>query len=286
MRPTDASYAPGQRPDGTTAHPTRYGELSGGEQDMAERGTARTRVRAGTRTGPSGAAVGSADWWRGRYALRDRRRARPGGLTLDAITATALRIADDEGLDALTMRAVADRLSVRHTSLYRHVASREELLVELVDHMLGEIRLPGPGRGWRAGTESGAREYRRVLLAHRALVPLLPRGQLLGPNALRAREAGLRLLVEAGWPAERAVRIYLTVTHYVVGAVVLDTGGAARTAARRAAMADLFASLPAGRHPLVTAHSALLGGPDGDDEFDFGLRCLLDGIASTREDRP
>ncbi len=197
----------------------------------------------------------------------------------------SLRIADEQGLDALTMRAVAERMQLRHTSLYRHVPSREALLVELVDHMLGEISLPAPGPDWRTGTEAGAREYRRVLLAHRALVPLLTRGQLLGPNALRAREQGLRLLTEAGWPAESSVRIYLTVTHYVVGAVLLDTGGAARTPGERAAMTSLFASLPPQTHPLVTTHSALLNGLDGDAEFDFGLCCLLDGIAGTRESR-
>ncbi|WP_338673509.1 TetR/AcrR family transcriptional regulator C-terminal domain-containing protein [Streptomyces sp. SCSIO 30461] len=224
--------------------------------------------------------VGSAGWWKQRYSARAGRRPRAGGLTLGSIMDVALEIADREGLDALTMRAVADLLDVRHTSLYRHVASRDELLVELVDHMLGEVALPEPGPDWRVGTEAGAREYRRVIRAHKSLVPLIPRGQLLGPNALRAREHGLRLLTEAGWPPVQAVRIYLTVTHYVVGAVVLDSGGAARTAGQRAAMADLFASLPAGRHPLVTAHSALLGGPDGDEEFDFGLRCLLDGIAA------
>ncbi|MFF7749109.1 TetR/AcrR family transcriptional regulator [Streptomyces sp. NPDC007971] len=229
--------------------------------------------------------VGSAAWWSGRHAARARQRSRPGGLTLDLIMDASLRIADEQGLDALTMRAVAERMQLRHTSLYRHVPSREALLVELVDHMLGEISLPAPGPDWRAGTEAGAREYRRVLLAHRALVPLLTRGQLLGPHALRAREQGLRLLTGAGWPAENAVRIYLTVTHYVVGAVLLDTGGAARTPGERAAMSDLFASLPARTHPLLTTHSALLNDLDGEGEFDFGLRCLLDGIAATREAR-
>ncbi|MFG2606421.1 TetR/AcrR family transcriptional regulator [Streptomyces sp. NPDC048514] len=235
--------------------------------------------------GGHGPAVGSVAWWRGRYAARERRRSRPGGLTLGAIMDTSLRIADEQGLDALTMRAVAERMDLRHTSLYRHVPSREALLVELVDHMLGEISLPAPGADWRAGTEAGAREYRRVLLAHRALVPLLARGHLFGPNALRAREQGLGLLIAADWPAGSAVRIYLTVTHYVVGAVLLDTGGAVHPPGERADAHGLFASLPARTHPLVAAHSALLGGLDGEEEFDFGLRCLLDGIAGTREGR-
>ena len=231
--------------------------------------------------------MGSAAWWSERYAARTRQRVRAGGITLDAIMDASLRIADEQGLDALTMRAVAERMRLRHTSLYRHVPSREALLVELVDHMLGEISLPAPepdrAPDWRAGAEAGAREYRRVLLAHRALVPLLTRGQLLGLHALRAREHGLRLLTAAGWSAESAVRIYLTVTHYVAGAVLLDTGGAARTPGERAAMTGLFTSLSTRTHPLLTAHATLLNGLDGENEFDFGLRCLLDGIAGTRE---
>ncbi|GAA3117731.1 hypothetical protein GCM10020254_75750 [Streptomyces goshikiensis] len=99
------------------------------------------------------AEPGSPAWWQARYAERERRRPRQGGLTLDRITAGALELADREGLEALTMRRLGEHLQVRHTSLYRHVASREELLIETVDHMLGEIRLPSldGGLAGRAG---------------------------------------------------------------------------------------------------------------------------------------
>ncbi|MFI5977479.1 TetR/AcrR family transcriptional regulator C-terminal domain-containing protein [Streptomyces sp. NPDC051452] len=79
--------------------------------------------------------------------------------------------------------------------------------------------------------------------------------------------------------------MHLTVTHHVVGAVLLDAGGAVRTPGERTAVTGLFASLPPGAHPLVTTHSALLGAVDADEEFAFGLRCLLDGIAETRKAR-
>lgn len=173
---------------------------------------------------PAPAEPGSAAWWQARYAERDRRRPRQGGLTLDRITAGALELADREGLEALTMRRLGDHLQVRHTSLYRHVASREELLIETVDHMLGEIRLPSLDGDWRAGLEGGAREFRRVLAAHPAVVPLLTAGQLLGPNALRAREHALGQLLAHGWAPRSAVHVYLTVTHFVIGAAVLDSG--------------------------------------------------------------
>ncbi|WP_051944408.1 TetR/AcrR family transcriptional regulator [Streptacidiphilus rugosus] len=258
--------------------------MTGTARPPADTGNAHEPTTAAASTAVSATAApipGSAGWWKQRYLVRSRQRPRPGGLTLAAITGAALQITDREGLDALTMRRLADSLDVRHTSLYRHVASREELLVEMVDHMLGEVRLPQPDPGWRAGTEAGAHEYRRVLHEHPAVVPLMTTGQLLGPNALRAREQGLSVLSLAGWPPRRAVQIYLTVTHFVVGTAIWETSGAARTTEQRAAMSDLFASLPSGRLPTLSAHAALLGAPDGDEEFDFGLRCLLDGIART-----
>ncbi|MFJ4776044.1 TetR/AcrR family transcriptional regulator [Streptomyces sp. NPDC088762] len=222
---------------------------------------------------------GSPTWWQARYAERDRRRPREGGLTLGRITAGALELADREGLEALTMRRLGEHLQVRHTSLYRHVASREELLIATVDHMLGEIRLPPLEEDWRAGLERGAREFRRVLAAHPALVPLLTAGQLLGPHALRAREHALAQLLAHGWTPRSAVHVYLTVTHFVIGAAVLDAGGAARTPDQRAAMADLFASLSPRTHPVVHRHAGLLNSPDPEAEFEFGLRTLLLGLS-------
>ncbi|MGW2418382.1 TetR/AcrR family transcriptional regulator C-terminal domain-containing protein [Streptomyces sp. NPDC001709] len=220
--------------------------------------------------------AGSAAWWRARYAARERQRPRAGGLELTRITQVALEIVDAEGLAALTMRRVAEEMGVRHTSLYRHVASRDELLVELVDHVLGEGAPPETGSGWRAGLEAGAWEFRRVLLAHPAIVPLLTMGQLLGPNALRAREIGLGLLIRAGWEPAQAVQIYLTVAHFVIGTALLGTGGAARGVEERTAMTELFAGLP--QYPVVRELAEPLNLPDGDQEFAFGLNALLGGI--------
>jgi AcrR family transcriptional regulator len=231
---------------------------------------------------------GSAAWWHRRYAVEVRRRPRADGLTLDRIMAAALDLLDREGLEALTMRRLADELSTTHTSLYRHVTSRHELLVEVVDHVLGGMR-PSPGDDgesklhsggdWRAQAEWSAREFRRVLLEHPALVPLLTAGQLLGPNAMRGRDRGVRSLLAAGAGAELAVHAYLLVAHYVIGTALLDTGGAARTSPERSAMTQLFKALPSEVYPTVLAHAELLNAPDSEAEFEFGLRTILDGIA-------
>jgi hypothetical protein len=96
---------------------------------------------------------------------------------------------------------------------------------------------------------------------------------------MRGRDRGVRSLLAAGAGGELAVHAYLLVAHYVIGTALLDTGGAARTRTERTAMTRLFRALPADAYPTVIAHAELLNAPDGDAEFEFGLRTILDGIA-------
>ena len=85
---------------------------------------------------------GSQAWWEAHEERLGRRRPRQDGLTVERILAEALDLVDREGLDALTVRALAARFDTSSATLYRHVDSRDELLVLLVDHVLGEIKLP------------------------------------------------------------------------------------------------------------------------------------------------
>jgi AcrR family transcriptional regulator len=229
---------------------------------------------------PDPPRVGTPRWWQLRSIAERHRRPRVDGLTLDKITAAALDVVDREGIDALTMRRVADELGTTHTSLYRHVASRDELVVELVDHVLGDVRWESAGDGWREGIELLAQNLRRALLAHPGLVQLLGVGQLLGPNALRGRERGVRLFLDAGASEELAVQAYLLVAHFVIGTAMFDTSANARTLEESTEMADLLASLPAEDFPSVVSAADLLSSPDTDAEFEFGLQTLLDGLAA------
>ena len=96
----------------------------------------------GTETVEQAAVPGSAGWWLERRARDDRRRPRVDGLSIERMIITAIAVVDDEGLDALTVRRLAADLETGSASLYRHVASRDELLVLMVDHVLGEIVFP------------------------------------------------------------------------------------------------------------------------------------------------
>lgn len=173
--------------------------------------------------------------------------------------AEALALVDAEGMDALTVRALATRLGTGSSTLYRHVASRDEMLVLLVDAVLGEVRLPDPELPGRVRVEQLSAELRRVLRGHPHVVPALGGAPLRGPNAMRASACGLDNLLAAGHPPDRARTAYLALLDYVLGSVAFD------------AAAEVPGEVPDSGPPTG-------GRPASDDVFVFGLRTFLDGL--------
>lgn len=221
--------------------------------------------------------AGTALWWQQRYQQEARRRPRNDGLTIDRITAAALGIIDARGLDALTMRGLAAEVGSAAASLYRHVATREELLVLVMDRVLGEIRTPPPMEGWRPPAEFMARDFYRVLNAHPEVVRLLPGEHLIGPNALRGREVSLTRLMQAGFTAELSITIYANVVAFVLGHVLVARFIAEDGDAPRRTM---YQMLDADEFPTVTETATLEPESGGPGLFENGLATLLDGFES------
>lgn len=232
------------------------------------------------RAADQGASVvpGSARWWRTRLERDGRRRPRADGLTVERIVEAALTLVDREGLDALTVRRLAEHLGTGSASLYRHVASRDELLVLLVDHVLGEVVLPPPDRDGRAKVEFLSGELRRVLMEHPNLLPALTAAPLLGPNAMRGADNGLANLLDAGFPPRAAVQAYLALIDYVLGTVYFDTSRAGRSGPDDRDAGDHFGTLPADRFPTLRANEEALTLTSADEVFEFGLVTFLDGL--------
>jgi AcrR family transcriptional regulator len=222
---------------------------------------------------------GSAAWWRARRAARGRRRHRAGGITIEQITQTALAIVDREGLSALTMRRLADELGTGAASLYRHVANREELLVEVVDHVLGEYEFGPPRDTWREDFRHQAHLLRATLLDHRHLLPVVLSTPLLGPNAVRRREESLRRLLHYQFSAEDVQPIYLVIVSTILGqAVFAAERGSGRTEHPEPLRPEVYRDLPPEQYPTVTALADRTSPQTSSGLFALAIDLMLDGI--------
>lgn len=234
--------------------------------------------------------VGSLAWWDARRQRLTRRKPRIDGLTIERIVTATLALIDADGLDALTMRRLADELSTGSASLYRHVASRDELVVLVIDHVIGEVRLPPEDLSGRTRVEWLAHELRRVLLSHPNLASSLTASPLVGPNARRGTRVALESLLAAHFPPEVAIPAYLALVEYVFGSVSFDIGGArplasGRTPADQEPAGARPEERPASPHWSVTSSDGAMEAPSAEQVFAFGLAAFLDGL-ELRRTRP
>ncbi|MFF2542108.1 TetR/AcrR family transcriptional regulator [Kitasatospora sp. NPDC058063] len=221
-------------------------------------------------------------------------------LSRERIVAAALRLIDDEGLDALSTRRLATELSVSGPSLYNHFATKDDLLDAVVDSVIGEVDLSmfgaaagaagdagvagvagaagtagaagGTGIAWPQALRDWARSYRAALAAHPNIVPVLAQGPGRRPNALRLADAVFGHLVESGWPRGQATRIGALMRYFVTGSAL------ASFAAGFPADAEVY---DAADYPHLGEAHRLAGHRGTVDEgaFETGLEALLDGLA-------
>lgn len=225
---------------------------------------------------------GSPSWWETRvHRVQQRKRADP--MSIGRIVSAAMALIDRQGLDGLSMRNLALELGSGTATIYRYVRSRDEILVEVVDAVLGGSPTTPPTvalEGWRAKVEWMTARLRSALLAHPNVVPLLTGSVPLGPNALRGREAMLSVLAGC-FDSEQAVAAYLAIVHYVVGFVAAEaTTSFVYDPVQIAALRQYYQRLPGTQFPHIVAMSDQLAQRDNDEEFRFGLSLLLDGMAA------
>lgn len=213
--------------------------------------------------------IGSAAWWAAYDERLSRRRPRAGGLTVEQILDEAIELLDAAGLEGLTVRELTGRLGTSSASLYRHVASVDELLVLVIDRVLGEVRPPDPGLAPRARVIELSLEFRRVLRRHPGVVPALRAAPLLGPNAMRGASSGLTSLLESGLEPGVAVAGYLALIDYVLGSVFFDTPSVGERA-RAASEAQL--------DPELEPHRRLFAQVQSDNVFRIAIEAFLDGL--------
>jgi TetR/AcrR family tetracycline transcriptional repressor len=207
------------------------------------------------------------------HTLSMARLGRPPTISRDAVIAEALRGARRRGFAALTIRSVAGGLGVAPMALYRHVRDKRELLEAVADAAVAEVELPlrRSGDDPMVALATLGRRLRAVLNRYPgAAAHVLARGPLW-PSALRVTEWSLRALRDAGYDAPGAARASVAFADYVIGRARLESEGVPD-------FGSLLGSLDGGEYPLLVESGEALRVQDADDQFEYGLGRLIDGL--------
>jgi len=229
---------------------------------------------------------GSPEWWLSRAPREEKSggRGRPS-VPFDKILTTALEAVDEVGVQAFNMRMLAERLESGTATLYRHFASKDEILTYLVDRVLGELQTgkTSAGKTWQQACTAIAEELYRVLSAHPNIVSLLVSQIPVGPNGLRLREHGLAVLLANGFSPRLASRAYATLAHYVLGFAIQRH--ASGPTADDADFVHFFRRLDPKAYPATLKVAPYLSDIPLDEEFRFGLKLIIDGLDAARQPR-
>lgn len=215
--------------------------------------------------------------WR-RRSKKTRRQV----LDRDRIVEVALRIIDEEGIDGLSMRRIAEELDTGPASLYAHVSGKEELLDLVLDRVIGEIELPEPDPArWQEQVKAWAREGRRVMKAHRDIARISLGRIPTGVNVLQSAEWLIGLLRGAGLP-DRVVAYAGDLGALVVGAYVFEESVEEANADPEtyAMVADYMLNLPPDLFPHITSMGTALFEGGADERFEFLIDVFVAGLAA------
>ncbi|WP_327143246.1 TetR/AcrR family transcriptional regulator [Nocardia sp. NBC_01327] len=226
-----------------------------------------------------------------------RRRREQPALSREQIVSEALALLDSEGIEALSFRKLGARLGAGATSLYTHVANKDELMELVTDAVFGELTLPVAGPdGWRPPILAFTHELHDMMLRHPWLAAVLGEIGLLylAPNMLRLNESFLSLLEGSGFEPVEADTAVTVIFSFVIGIALSEA--ASRNTFRRSGLTEvewyrkLWPAAEVAARPYPTLHrrytsfGEITADPDLDmnalqrKQFDIQMGCILDGL--------
>jgi AcrR family transcriptional regulator len=209
-------------------------------------------------------------------------------LSRERVLRAAIAHADAGGLEALSMRQLADLLGVAPMALYRHIANKDDLIDAMVDVVFSEIGAPPGGADWRSAMRARATSLRDALSRHRWAIGLMESRRNPGPANLRHHDTVIGRLRAAGFSVAMAAHAYAVLDSYIYG-FALTAMNLPFSAAEKVVDVghDMLAAFPATEYPnlveFITEHASKPGYEYGA-EFEYGLDLILDGLEAARSD--
>jgi len=202
-------------------------------------------------------------------------------LTRDRIIEAALRVMDEEGLEAVTMRRIGRELGVEAMSLYNHVEDKDDILEGVTDRVMNQFEFPTSTGDWADDARAMSREWRRLLDLHPSVCQLLAERHkpLDGLATFRAMDSALGVLRRAGLSSRDAAQAFNALGGYILGFVMMEQGlmlGNDDDHAREHALA--IDALQGSGLVNVMECFPYFADCTTDQQFDFGLDLMIRGI--------
>ena len=208
-------------------------------------------------------------------------------LSRERVLRAALALADEAGVESLSMRKLAKELGVEAMSLYNHVANKDDILDGLVDLVFSEIEPPTTDVDWRTAMRRRAVSTRDALLRHPWAIGLMEARSKPGPSNLALHEAALKCLREAGFSLALTASAYSVQDSYIYGFALQEKAlpdlGAPDVGA--AVAERMLAQAPHRDYPYsveMVGGFIASGGYDMTEQFEFGLDLILDSLEHLR----
>jgi len=215
-------------------------------------------------------------------ALPDRAPVLGGPLTRERVLRAGLVLADEHGLEWLSMRKLGQALGVEAMSLYHHVSNKEDLVDGMIDLVFSEIELPCGGGDWTTTMRTRALSARQVLARHRWANGLMESRRVPGPANLRHHDGVIGCLRRAGFPITLVAHAYAALDSYIYGFAMSERALPLGTPEQTAELAQaILARFPVDEYPYLAEFATqhvMRPGYDYGEEFEFGLDLLLDGL--------
>lgn len=211
-------------------------------------------------------------------------------LSRDRILRAALALADEGGIEAISMRELGRRLGFEAMSLYNHVANKADLLDGILELAVAEMEPPSPEGGWDEAIRASAVSVYRALRRHPWASGMLMDAQRVNPTRMAYMDALLGRLRGAGFSAETTYHAYHILDAHIFGFSLWQAGHSFAADDLPTLAADFLAKHPLDGYPhlLEHFHQHVSGDLDDVSAFEFSLDLMLDGLRRihAQETRP